>query len=154
MKSPYPILLDLSHKKVGVVGGGYVATRKVKGLLAAGAEVTVVSPALDEQIDPTTVHFIKADYAAEYVRQMDLIFACTDNAAVNQQVKDEAAQFQLVNNVGDKHQSDFYNVAKIDTEHFMITISTNGASPGASKQLKTEMMAWLADWHPNERRVR
>ncbi|WP_279384084.1 NAD(P)-dependent oxidoreductase [Lentilactobacillus kisonensis] len=51
MQKPYPILLDLSDKKVGVVGGGNVAARKVKGLLAAGADVTVVSPVINDRID-------------------------------------------------------------------------------------------------------
>ena len=42
----YPINLRIAGKKCIVVGGGAVACRKVKSLLAAGAEVTVFSPAL------------------------------------------------------------------------------------------------------------
>ncbi|GHP14270.1 siroheme synthase [Lentilactobacillus fungorum] len=152
MQKPYPILLDLSAKKVGVVGGGKVAARKIKGLLAAGADVTVVSPFLNDQIDADAVHWIQARYAKKYIRQMNLVFACTDDLAVNQQVKAEAAQFQLVNNTSNKHDSDFYNVAKIDTEHFMITISTNGVSPSAAKELKAEMVTWLTGQYPDERR--
>ena len=42
----YPVVLRLSGKRVLVVGGGAVAARKVEGLLAAGAAVTVVAPAV------------------------------------------------------------------------------------------------------------
>ena len=40
----YLVSLDLVDVPCLVVGGGAVATRKVQGLLEAGAAVTVVSP--------------------------------------------------------------------------------------------------------------
>jgi uroporphyrin-III C-methyltransferase/precorrin-2 dehydrogenase/sirohydrochlorin ferrochelatase len=42
----YPLALRLEGRRVLVVGGGAVATRRVPGLLAAGAEVVLVSPEL------------------------------------------------------------------------------------------------------------
>src|SRR2546425_982661 len=42
----YPVFLELAGRHVLVVGGGLVAERRVHGLLAADATVTVVSPAL------------------------------------------------------------------------------------------------------------
>jgi uroporphyrin-III C-methyltransferase/precorrin-2 dehydrogenase/sirohydrochlorin ferrochelatase len=43
---PYPLALRLSGRRVLVVGGGSVATRRVPALLDAGAEVEVVAPEL------------------------------------------------------------------------------------------------------------
>src|ERR1051325_8694810 len=43
-KRYYPIFLDLAGKPVLMVGAGKVALRKTKGLLEAGAAVTVVAP--------------------------------------------------------------------------------------------------------------
>jgi uroporphyrin-III C-methyltransferase/precorrin-2 dehydrogenase/sirohydrochlorin ferrochelatase len=42
----YPLALRLEGRRVLVVGGGAVATRRVPALLAAGAEVVLVSPEL------------------------------------------------------------------------------------------------------------
>jgi len=42
----FPINLDLLGKPVVIVGGGVVAARKCQALLAAGARVTVITPAL------------------------------------------------------------------------------------------------------------
>ena len=46
----YPLVLKLKAVPCLVVGGGSVAARKVSQLLAAGAEVTVVSPRLGEEL--------------------------------------------------------------------------------------------------------
>lgn len=40
----YPLHLDLAGRRVLVVGGGSVAVRRVRALLAAGADVRVVAP--------------------------------------------------------------------------------------------------------------
>ncbi|MFN8447460.1 MAG: NAD(P)-dependent oxidoreductase [Anaerolineae bacterium] len=50
MTSGYPMLLDLRDRPVSVCGGGNVAARKVRGLLDAGARVTVISPSLHPSI--------------------------------------------------------------------------------------------------------
>ena len=44
----FPIVLELAGRPCLVVGGGPVAERKVEGLLAADADVTVVSPTITE----------------------------------------------------------------------------------------------------------
>ncbi|WP_422743439.1 uroporphyrinogen-III C-methyltransferase [Micromonospora sp. WMMD754] len=44
--SPYPLGLRLAGRRVVVVGGGAVATRRVPALLDAGADVLLVSPEL------------------------------------------------------------------------------------------------------------
>ena len=46
----YPIMLDVSGVRVLVVGGGRVALRKIEGLLASGAHVTVVAPDVADAI--------------------------------------------------------------------------------------------------------
>ncbi|EGP9537583.1 bifunctional precorrin-2 dehydrogenase/sirohydrochlorin ferrochelatase, partial [Listeria monocytogenes] len=38
----YPIMLDITGKKVVIIGGGKVALRKITGLLDAGADILVV----------------------------------------------------------------------------------------------------------------
>lgn len=48
---PYPSGLRLAGRRVVVVGGGHVAQRRIPGLLAAGAAVTVVSPEVTPSIE-------------------------------------------------------------------------------------------------------
>ncbi len=46
----YPLFLDLTNRAVLVMGGGPVAARRTAGLLAAGARVHVVAPAVCEDL--------------------------------------------------------------------------------------------------------
>ena len=50
MESAYPLALDLTGRRVVVVGGGPVAARRTRGLLAAGAAVEVVAPWVTEDL--------------------------------------------------------------------------------------------------------
>jgi uroporphyrin-III C-methyltransferase/precorrin-2 dehydrogenase/sirohydrochlorin ferrochelatase len=57
----YPLALRLDGRRVLVVGGGAVATRRVPALLAAGADVVLVSPeltpALQSHVDAGRLHW-------------------------------------------------------------------------------------------------
>ena len=46
----YPVSLTLTGRRVLVVGGGRVATRRVEELLEAGARLDVVAPAVSGEI--------------------------------------------------------------------------------------------------------
>ncbi|QGQ19488.1 uroporphyrinogen-III C-methyltransferase [Cellulomonas sp. JZ18] len=50
MSARHPLLLDVTGRRVVVVGGGPVAARRARGLLADGADVHVVAPALCEDL--------------------------------------------------------------------------------------------------------
>lgn len=144
MKSPYPIILNLADKNVAVVGGGKVARRKIKKLVAAGVKPTVISPVLAPNIDLAKINWIQDVYQRKYVEQMDIIIVCTDNKEVNDQVKAEATHFQLVNNTSDKNNSDFYNLATLSSDDMFISVSTMGKSPSAAKRMKNEIKEWVS----------
>jgi uroporphyrin-III C-methyltransferase/precorrin-2 dehydrogenase/sirohydrochlorin ferrochelatase len=86
----YPVGLRLAGRRVVVVGGGHVAQRRVPQLIAAGADVLLVSP----QVTPA-IEGLAADdeitWEARGFRDEDLedawyVIAATDDAAVNEQV--------------------------------------------------------------------
>jgi len=148
MEHPYPVVIDLSKKQVAVIGGGHVAVRKVKGLLAAHANVTVISPQLDAAIDQDAVTWKAKKFEPTDIKEMDMIIICTSDSAVNRMVVEATTHFQLVNDASDKSRSDFYNVARVESSDLLLTVSTKGASPSKAKLIKNKLKEWLNqnDW--------
>ncbi|WP_134739185.1 uroporphyrinogen-III C-methyltransferase [Nocardioides sp. 503] len=90
----YPVGLRLTGRRVVVVGGGHVAQRRVPQLLAAGADVHVVSP----DVTPAIEGLVGAGEATWHRRgfeEADLedtwyVLAVTDVTEVNERVSAEA----------------------------------------------------------------
>jgi uroporphyrin-III C-methyltransferase/precorrin-2 dehydrogenase/sirohydrochlorin ferrochelatase len=90
----YLLGLRLRGRQVLVVGGGAVAARRVPRLLAAGADVVLVSPsvtpALEELAAQGRVEWRQRAYTAGDCASAWLVVACTDRAEVNAAVAEEA----------------------------------------------------------------
>lgn len=143
----YPILLHLQDKQVAVIGGGAVATRKIKHLLAARARVLVISPAATDEIQAWSgqgqVEFLPATYRRDMLKEHMplLVIAATDDAIVNQIVAQDAQRIRaLCNVVNDSAaDSDFSNMAVLDRAPLTIALSSNGASPALTRRLKQQL---------------
>src|SRR6266702_3798309 len=92
----YPLGLRLEGRDVVVVGGGAVALRRVAGLLAAGAKVTVVAPtatpALADLASGGRLSWRQRPYRSGDLDGAWLVMACTDVATVNATVAADAAR--------------------------------------------------------------
>lgn len=141
----YPILLKIKNKPVTVIGGGKVAARKIQFLLAEGADVKVVSPSLDSSIDKEKIRWVKQFYDADTIADAALIFACTNNDSVNQQVLADANAAQWVNVTSDKIISEFYNMAVANVADLTVSVSTSGVSPSRAKQIREKITAYLKE---------
>ncbi len=95
----YPVGLRLHGRRVVVVGGGQVAHRRVAGLLAARAAITVVAPdvtpALEALVEPGSLTWEQRRYEAGDLDGAWYAVAATDDPAVNAAVADEAEQARI-----------------------------------------------------------
>ncbi len=157
----YPILLHLQDKQAAVIGGGRVATRKVKHLLQSGARVLVISPVVSTKIlelaNEGEIELIQSDYQRDMLNEYMpfLVIAATDDEHVNQIVAQDAQRIRALSNVanGSSHESDFSNMAVIDQPPLTIALSTNGTSPAMLRTLKKQLedvigaeYAVLSEW--------
>jgi uroporphyrin-III C-methyltransferase/precorrin-2 dehydrogenase/sirohydrochlorin ferrochelatase len=78
-----PLLLDLAGRRVVVVGGGAVATRRAGALREAGADVVVVAPNVTPQLAALGVSVAARAFADADLDGAWLAMACTDDPAVN-----------------------------------------------------------------------
>lgn len=90
----YPAMLNLNGKRCAVIGGGKVALRKTRTLVAAGANVTVIAPAADENLTALAadgkIKLMLRGYESGDASDCFLVVAATDSAALNRQIAAEA----------------------------------------------------------------
>lgn len=136
----YPVNLMLAGRPCLVVGGGRVALQKVKGLLEAGAEVTVVAPAILPAIAELGVTCTERAYRSPEAGDFRLAIAATGDASVNQQVHDDAdAAGVWVNSADDPERCTFILPARVRQGRLLVTVSTGGHSPALAAWLRERL---------------
>lgn len=147
----YPLLFQLKARHCLVVGGGKVALRRTRALVASEAVVDViaidVSPTLRELVLSAGGRVMAAAFSDSLVdRDYFCVIAATDSSAVNQQVSDYASAHDIpVNRADDRSLCDFIFPAVIDREPITISISNSGGSPVLSRILKAQLDRFLPD---------
>jgi len=139
----YPMLLTGKSRRALVVGAGTVARRKVAALQEAGVEVTVLAPHASSLEGVTAIDGVWPQSAPALV-SFDLVFAATDNRAVNADIARCAREAHVWVNLADSpEESDFYTVATIRHEGALIAISTAGLDPARAKELRLRLEGFL-----------
>ncbi len=140
----YPVALSVRGRRAVVVGGGGVAERKVRGLLAAGADVVIVAPEatveLAELAATGTIVWHRRPYAGGDVAGAFLAFAATGDRTVNALVTAEArAAGILVNDASDPSRGDFATPAVHRSGELTVAVDSGGLAPAFAKRVRDEL---------------
>jgi precorrin-2 dehydrogenase/sirohydrochlorin ferrochelatase len=141
-------MLDLEQRLCLVVGGGPVATRKVHGLLAAGARVRLVapdcSPELRRLAEAGRLEWRPRRYRGQDFEDATLLFAATSDRELNAALAAEARRRSVLANVADDPAgSDFQVPAVVERSGLTVALSTGGRSPAFARRLREQLEAWL-----------
>ena len=141
----FPAFLKLAGRRVVVVGGGPVATSKLRALLDAGAAVTVVAPEMTPAIDAAPVARIRRPFAPDDLEGAWLVVAAA-TPAVNRGVAAAAEARQLfVNAVDDPTNASLYLGGVVRRAGVTFAISTDGRAPALAGLLREGLDALLPD---------
>jgi siroheme synthase-like protein len=138
----YPAFLDLRGRRVVVIGGGEIATGKVRGLLPCGPEpLVVIAPEASTLIRDEAAAG-RLEWQARVYRDGDLAgahvaFAATDERALNAAAAAEARRRGIpVLAVDDAPNCDFIAPAIVKRGDLVIAISTGGRSPALARRTR------------------
>jgi uroporphyrin-III C-methyltransferase/precorrin-2 dehydrogenase/sirohydrochlorin ferrochelatase len=139
----YPVFLKLDSRPVLVVGGGPVAAAKVEGLLAAGAQVTVVAPEIRPEIERGAVTVIRRAFEPSDLDGMWWVVAAAP-PDVNRQVREAAdARRVFVNAVDDPPNATAYLGGVVRRDGVTVAFSTGGRAPALAGLMREALDAWL-----------
>ena len=148
MNTYYPVYIEMRGQPCVVIGGGKIAEGKVEGLLAARANVTVISPDLTvhlrELVEEKKITYLARTYQPGDLTGAFMVICATDQAEINHQVWQEAsANRQLVNVVDDTPRCNFIAPSILRKGDLTIAISTSGKAPVLAVRLKERLQREL-----------
>ncbi len=142
----YPIFLRLEGRRVLVVGAGPVAVRKAKGLIAAGAQVVVVAPEGEAEMEELTVAWRRREFAWNDLDGCELVFAATNARELNRAIGEECRRRRVWANIADAaEECDFQVPARVEQDGLQIAISTGGVDPARAKELRKRFERMLGE---------
>jgi siroheme synthase-like protein len=144
----YFACLDLTGRRCLVVGGGAVGLEKVRGLLAAGAAVTVVAPQIEPELRELPVTLVERRYQPMDVEGRWLVVAATPEREVNRRVHRDASSARVFCNVADDPELCTFILPAIHREgSIAVAVSTGGASPALAQHLRTRVAELVTPRH-------
>jgi uroporphyrin-III C-methyltransferase / precorrin-2 dehydrogenase / sirohydrochlorin ferrochelatase len=143
-----PVFLQLRSRPAVIVGGGPVAARKAELLLRCGARLSVVAPALSEELvkrfEAGELTHISAPFDPSYLDNAELVVAATSQREVNAAVSLAARERRIpVNVVDDPELSTFIFPAIIDRSPIVVAVSSAGHAPVLARRLREQLEALL-----------
>lgn len=146
--SLFPAFIDLENKTCLVVGGGDIAARKIRRLLESGADVTVISLELSEQLVAMQQEYEflyqQTAFHDDHIHNQFLVIAATDDEDLNERIADLCDVKNILVNVVNKPGSgNLLSPSVVKRLPIQIAISTGGASPVLARLLKARLETFI-----------
>ena len=143
-----PLFLDVVGKRVLVVGGGPVGTRKAEEIAAAGARVVVVTLTATDELRAQTGAITLVERAFEDADVDDawLVVAATNDAATQERIARACATARVFCvAVDDPPNASAYGGGIVRRGPITIAISTSGEAPAVARLLRELIEGILPD---------
>ena len=140
-KPYFPMFIDLSDKNIVVVGGGNIATRRVKTLLSFTRNIRVIAPKVTMEmmelgkagyVELITRPVKRTDFAMAY-----MVIAATNDWKLNDEIyrvcKEEGI---YVNVADDKSKCDFYFPGIYMKDEVVVGITASGLDHSRAKKVR------------------
>lgn len=144
--------LDLKGRKVLLIGGGRIATRRfLKLYKARPLLLRVVGKRITDDIRKLAsstpwVELFERDFVEEDLEGFHLVLAATDNPDLNRKIALLAREKGIwVNVVNDRRLSDFSFLATVERPPLFLGVSSSGILPafsGAFKEVLESVFPW------------
>ena len=142
----YPLTLRLAGRRVVVVGGGHVATRRAHTLVDAGADLLVVSPTVTARIGELAaqgrITWLARGYETGDLVGAWLVQTATDSPVDDQVAADAEAQQTWCLKGGDPEHATAWAPAVAQVDDVLVAVS-GGGDAGRASQLRDGVAAAL-----------
>lgn len=132
------MFVDLSNKKVVVVGAGTIAKRRIRSLLDFTDHLVVVAPEVNRELkeleESGRLTIAKKKYDREDLYGADLVIAATSDSQTNNDIYSVCKCMGITVNVcSDKNKCDFYFPGIARKDQIVVGVTASGADHKKAK---------------------
>ncbi len=133
----FPAFIDIKGKKVIVVGGGKVATRKVEKLLNFSPKITVISPKITKELQDfylsKRIVWKKRKFLMNDLKDAYMVVVAVDNMRIQERIFSYCKKKGILcNSVDSPDYCNFIFPALVVRGDLVVGISTSGKVPALS----------------------
>ncbi|MFQ3368249.1 MAG: uroporphyrin-III C-methyltransferase/precorrin-2 dehydrogenase/sirohydrochlorin ferrochelatase [Methylophilaceae bacterium] len=144
----FPIFINLKKKPVTVVGGGDIALRKVRLLIKADPNITVIARQICKDLKELLVEnnhkmLLKSFHESD-LKTPTLIIAATNNPKINKRISTYAQQKNILINVVDQPKLCTFTMGSIvERDALVVSISSGGKAPVLVRKIREKIETLL-----------
>lgn len=151
----FPIFIDLSEKKILVIGAGKIARRRITVLCRFTPTLTVIAPdslpEIEALAEEGTIRLLRKSYEEEDIEGADIVFAATNDHDVNDRIHDDCKKYGIMVNVStDRRKSDFYFPGIAAKGDIVVGVTASGKDHAGAKRVSEQVRKLLGQNEKNE----
>ncbi len=142
-KTFLPVALDITGRKIVIVGGGRVGLHKATILSRFTHEATVISPAFRAGFDALPFTLVTKRYEPADIRDAFLVYVCTEDEALNSRIKRDAEALGILASVCDNPAlCDFISPAIFRAGDICVAVTSNARDVHRSIRIRDRIRDW------------
>ncbi len=141
-----PVSLNVTGKKILLVGGGRIASHKIGFIEQFTKNITVVALEVLDTIKQKGIRFTEKAYEKSDLDGYFLVYACTNIVELNQRVKEDAESLGILCNVVDNPVlCDFVSPAIYKNGHYTVAVGSNAQDVYKSIEIRDRIKEYLSN---------
>ena len=132
-----PININISGKRILIIGGGRVGLHKATILSRFTHEATIISPTFSKEFERLPFTLVKKKYEPEDLEGAFMVYACTENEELNRNIKRDADQRLILTSVCDNPSlCDFTSPAIFRKEDLTVAVASDAKDVRRSMRIR------------------
>jgi precorrin-2 dehydrogenase/sirohydrochlorin ferrochelatase len=139
-----PVSINITDKKILIIGGGRIAHHKIGFLEQFTKNITVIGIEVLDDIKDRGIGYFEKPYEKDDLKGFFLIYACTNILGLNRQVKNDAEELGILCNVVDNPKlCDFVSPAIYKHGIYTVSVGSNAQDVYKSIEIRNKIKEYL-----------
>lgn len=122
-----PVAINITGKKIVIIGGGRVGLHKATILSRYTTNATVISPSFRQGFESLPFTLVTKEYDPDDLNGAFIVYICTENTQLNARIKQDAEKRGILAGVCDNPAlCDFISPAIHSHDGIFIAVTSNG----------------------------